>query len=127
MDFIVYLIVRATFFLLSLLPHEVAVSLLSGIVRGLLLFLPKYKKIAYTNLEIAFPGSDVAFKDNIVKQTCVFIARLLLDFNRLDSLSEAWVKENVSFENDELKEKLLAAQKDSGILFASGHLGSFEI
>jgi KDO2-lipid IV(A) lauroyltransferase len=127
MNYLVYLIVRALFAFLALLPDAAALWLLSFATRLTLALFPEYKSIAHSNLQQAFPSGDIKYREKIVNEMCIFIARLLLDFYRLDKLDGNWEKENVIYDNPALRDKLLSGAGKKGVIFASGHLGSFEI
>jgi KDO2-lipid IV(A) lauroyltransferase len=88
------------------------------------LVVPRLRKTALVNLRIAFPERDKAWRRSILRKNIVEMGRLLADTIRLSSLDEAWAKEHVAIPALEAYGEALTS---SGVLIATGHLGSFEL
>lgn len=127
-NYIVYIIVRAFFGLISLIPHKIGVPLIALIVRFVLFLLPKYRDIARRNLELAFPEMSREEHEKIIKDSYRSLARLIVDFARFRRFTPEWITEHIEFPPEEILEKVRSkVEGKPGILFATGHLGSFEL
>ena len=126
-DGIVFRCVIFFFTVLSLLPAKFNRIFLTLLVRAVFLILVKHRKIALINLRQAFPDKDDGWRKSILRQSCSSIARLISDFARLPKLDQAWVSEHVEFPPAEILNKLSKHSPRSGVIFATGHLGSFEL
>jgi KDO2-lipid IV(A) lauroyltransferase len=124
LDFITYIAVRALFGMLVLLPHWMRVALFGGLWRIAFVVIPRLKRTALRNLQIAFPEHDDAWRRSILRKNAVEMGRLLADTVRLSTLDAAWASEHVQIPM--LKQYSEALTK-SGVLIATGHLGSFEL
>ncbi len=119
--------IRGMTLLLSRLPHEIAVGIVSSVIRLAYVLRPRYGRITRRNLELAFPESDKAWRERIARQSVQALARVLVDFARLDRLTPEWVKLHVSCA---LLDRFLQVKRDNpcpGVLLVTGHLGSFEL
>ena len=125
-DIIVYILVRSTFFFLNLFPIGIRLFLLEKSVFLILSLLPKYQRIMHINLKIAFPDSDKKFRDEIIEKSCSSLARLVVDFGRIHSIDRAWVDKHVDF-SEPLKFLERPRKSEKGRIYATGHLGSFEL
>lgn len=126
MEFLGYLVARTLFAVISVLPQPVAIGLLAGLARSLLFLLPRYRKIALNNLKVAFPKTNWKWREEVLKQSCIELARLLVDFGRLPYLSEEWMNQHVDAESLKVIRKHLGSG-NPGTILATGHLGSFEL
>jgi len=89
--------------------------------------VPRFKKVALTNLDLAFPEKDRAWKEEIVRKSYASLARLLVDFARIHQLDREWLDKHVDgacFVNALIRRK---AEKRNSFVVLSGHLGSFEL
>lgn len=127
MDYVVYLLVRFFFFLLRVLPYNLCLRFLTTIARLVLVALPRYRKIAQVNLRIAFPQESAKTHMQILRESCQAIARLVMDFSRLYEIDRDWVDSNVDFSEFALCGLYPADQKPGPVIYATGHLGSFEL
>ena len=126
MDLLAYLLFRAALGILNMLPLEGRLSLLAGGLRLIGRLRPKYLKIARKNLELAFPA-QADLHGQIIEKSYRELARLVVDVARLHRLDAEWVKQHIDFSD---YTRLIAPSRGSrtcGILFATGHLGSFEL
>ena len=125
-DILVYILVRGIFFLLNMLPLGIRLFLLEKISFFVLSLLPKYQKIMHINLKIAFPDSDKKFRDKIIKKSCSSLARLVVDFGRIHAIDRTWVDKHVDF-SEPMKFLERPKKSEKGRIYATGHLGSFEL
>ncbi len=126
LDLIVYIIFRGAIWLLNLLPLEARVSLLVAGLRVITLVRPKYLKFARQNLELAFPGERQR-QEQILEQSYASLARIVVDITRLHGITADWAKTHIDARA--FLECMARARAGSniGVLFATGHLGSFEM
>ena len=124
LDYLAYISVRSIFAALARIPHGWRVLLFAGIWRCVYRLAPRLRATALTNLQIAFPEQDYAWRRDILSKNAVEMGRLLADTIRLSSLDANWVKEHVQIP---MLERFVAAQSDVGAMIATGHLGSFEL
>jgi len=127
MDWIALLCLKAFVWLIGSLPPGLAVKMLSPILRVIFWAIPKYGRIARINLEIAFPRLSPQERRRIWHESFDSVARLLVDACRMHRLSPDWVKTHVSCPLLERYREIKAKNPDTGVLLATGHLGSFEL
>ncbi len=113
--------------LLNILPLPVRIALVTAIIRCIVPFVPAFTRVAMRNLEIAFPDRDASWRKGILRQSLSSLARLLVDFARLDTLDEHWVKEHVDCPFLDRFREIKRAHPGKGVMLATGHLGSFEL
>lgn len=123
----IYLLLRAFIGLVSLMPVSVAERVLGSLIGLIVMFFPSYKRIAHKNLLQAFPKSDYKWRRDIIRQSYRSLGRLIADFARIEKLSPEWVNEHVEFPPESVLEKLSGKEGRKGVLFVTGHLGSFEL
>ena len=127
LDYLVYLLVRLVFGVLGSLPQGVRVSLCGGMFRIAFAVVPRLRKTAIRNLEIAFPEMSAERRGEILRGNCTEMGRLLADVIRLPTLTPEWAREHVSCPALERYAAVLQEQNGKGVLIATGHLGSFEL
>jgi KDO2-lipid IV(A) lauroyltransferase len=112
-------------FTLEWSPRSVAEALARGYVRLLDLAAPRLRRIARKNLEMVFPAMDEAARERIADGAFLSIARLMVAFARLPRLNSNNVSEWIRYEGlEHFKE---AKQRGTGVLFATAHLGNWEL
>lgn len=120
--------VRGIFAFLSLLPYGFAILLVFSIVRLILFFMPRYRMIAYKNLQLAFPDKTASQQYQIIKDSCKSLARLIVDFARFRRFTPEWINQHIEFPPEKVLAKVRSKERGKpGIIFATGHLGSFEL
>lgn len=87
--------------------------------------LPRLRRVALVNLGLALPELTTADRQRIVDGVFRSIARLLLVFARFPRLNRENVREWIRLEGFEHVEA--ARQRGRGILFATAHLGNWEL
>jgi Kdo2-lipid IVA lauroyltransferase/acyltransferase len=122
-----YLLIRITSGFLRLLPVEWQRRLVAWAGRLIGSRLSRFERVSLTNLKLAFPEKTEAWRRQVFSATPNAMARLLVDFLRLDKLDQNWVQSHVKFPAFSELEKLRAVNPDKGIILATGHLGSFEL
>lgn len=92
------------------------------VIRILDAAIPRYRRIALRNLEIAGFGPS---RNDIVDSVFVHLARSLVVFARLPRITRDNVGQWIRYEGFEHYEA--AKQRGRGVLFATGHLGNWEL
>lgn len=100
-------------------------SLARGYARLLDLAVPRLRRAALRNLELAYPGKTPRERGQIVDQVYASTARMLWTFARFPGIN----KENISrwIRYDGLEHYLEAKKAGRGVLFATAHLGNWEL
>ncbi len=124
LDILLCFALRLVFGALSLLPQPWRVALFSGLWHCAFFLIPRLRRTAMRNLEIAFPEQDDSWRRALLRGNAREMGRLLADTIRLPSLSAEWVQQHVSIP---ALERYKAAHGETGVLIATGHLGSFEL
>lgn len=113
--------------LLNLLPLEIRVRCMYVLTRVVFSFIRRPLRIARRNLEIAFPTSTPQRRAEILEQSLLSFARLMVDALRLGKLENKWAHEYVDHEVVRRYAELKAESLPAGVLVATGHIGSFEL
>jgi len=94
-------------------------------VRLLDLAVPRLRKVAIRNLELAYPGKPRRDLHGIVDDVYLSIARLLWTFARFPQINSGNISEWIRY--DGLEHYLEAKKACRGVLFATAHLGNWEL
>jgi KDO2-lipid IV(A) lauroyltransferase len=127
MDLIFVYLVRAALFSINLLPLAIRLSILTATIRALFFLLPRLRDVALDNLQLAFPERDLDWGREIVKRSYSSMARVIVDFARLPALNRKWAMAHVDFPQHVQFEAAMRRRSGTGMLIATGHLGSFEL
>ena len=126
LDYLVYLVYRAGFALISFFP----LYLLFAMGRALgfcgWLLLPKYRQLAFRNIDIAF-GADKSPREirRIVRQHFRRLGANLLCGLKLAAMPLEKVSERVKIENAEAPERELRSGRP--VVFVLSHIGNWEL
>ena len=110
--------------LLWLLAHA-PLGLARCYVALLDLAIPRLRRTAMRNLELAYPEKSLAERRAIADEVFLTIARLVWVFARFPNLSRQNIHELIRY--DGLEHYLEAKKHGRGILFATGHFGNWEL
>lgn len=127
LETVLYWLVRGGLGALGLIPHQLRTAVLGRILRVLVALHSPTKRIMLRNLTLAFPDESAEFYDALITRTCVSFARAISDTIRLFCLDQEWVREHVEIPFYDRYLELRAANPNKGILFVTGHLGSFDL
>lgn len=127
MDTIAYVALRIFIAALNVLPLSWRLRLVSAVILIVELLLPRFRRIALINLNIAFPGESEQRYRQLVAQSRRSLSRLFVDFARLHKLDRSWVEAHVACPFLPRFEEIKAENPGRGVLIATGHLGSFEL
>jgi len=89
------------------------------------LALPRLRRVARRNLAMALPQSSEAERERIAGSSFASIARLLVSLARFDRFTRENIGEWIVY--DGLEHFHEAKRRGKGILFATAHLGNWEI
>lgn len=106
------------------LPRPVASWLAEGLGRALDRLVPRLRRIARINLRMALP-ERAAEHEAIIDEVFRSVGRLLLGFARLPDIGVANVREWIDY--DGFEHYTAAKARGRGVLFATGHLGNWEL
>ncbi|MCB0319590.1 MAG: hypothetical protein KDD60_01615 [Bdellovibrionales bacterium] len=108
------------------LPPAIALKLIQILVKIGVTLQPKFQRIGMKNLQTAFPSLPEHDHHRLLEEHYRELARLIRDSFSLRTFDKLWFERCVSFPE---KERYLELHKNSqtGILIATGHLGSFEL
>lgn len=106
-------------------PRPLAERLGHAYARILDFAIPRLRRIAMRNLEMAYPAKSVAERKAIADGVFRSIGRLLVAFARFPSIDKHSVGKWIHYQGFEHFEEARARGK--GVLFATGHLGNWEL
>jgi len=89
------------------------------------LALPRLRRVAMRNLELAYPEKSEAERRALADQVFESIARLLYAFARFPEMNHENISQWIRYEG--LEHFLEAKQAGHGILFATAHMGNWEL
>jgi KDO2-lipid IV(A) lauroyltransferase len=87
--------------------------------------VPRLRRTAIRNLEMAYPDRDLAWRNRIVDGVFASIGRLLVAFARFPRIDRNNVGQWIRYEGFEHYER--AKERGKGVLFATAHLGNWEL
>lgn len=123
-DVVEYWIALAILISLACTPLSVSNSLARFYTRLLDLAMPRLRRVAIRNLQMALPDLQPPHRDQIVDGVFSSIARLLVIFARFPMINRGNVKHWIRYEGYEHFEQ--AQRRGKGVLFATAHLGNWE-
>lgn len=112
---------------LSMLPVKCSIWLVSSLLKCFSFFVPRFRKVAYTNLEIAFPDREDQWKEQIIEESIESLARLVVDICRIRFIDREWIGRHVDVTEMEVIREARRKANGEGVLCVTGHLGSFEL
>lgn len=126
-QYIPYLLMSGVGNGISLLPRK-AQKLIIGLSMQTISFcIPRFQKIARKNAKIVFPEKSPAYHQNLADSCISMMTLLLVDFIRIKKVDRKWMKEHFSYDGYDEVQELRKKNPEKGILYATGHLGSFEL
>ena len=116
---------RPVVWLLEYAPRPVANAL--GRLCGTVLdkAVPRLRRIADRNLSLAYQDRDAAWRRHTIDGVFASIGRLLVAFARFPEITKANVGQWIRY--DGLEHYLKAKEAGRGVLFATAHLGNWEL
>ena len=124
MESLKYFCFRLLLGFLKILPYNIQVSLIGGILKVLLALSAKHQKYVYRNLELVFPNKTKAEHQKIFVDSTKTFGTLIADFLRMPEIDSDWIAKHVDSTEFEAAHK---GETGTPVLYVSGHLGSFEL
>jgi lipopolysaccharide heptosyltransferase II len=126
LDYLVYLVYRTGFALISVFPLYFLFALGRALGFCGWLLLPKYRQLAFRNIDIAF-GEDKSPREisRIVRHHFQRLGANLLCGLRLAAMPLEKVRERVTVENAEAPEREL--RNGRSVIFVLSHIGNWEL
>jgi KDO2-lipid IV(A) lauroyltransferase len=115
---------RIAAFLLWTLAHA-PLGLARFYVKLLDLAIPRLRRTAMRNLELAYPEKSPAERRAIADEVYLSIARLIWIFARFPKINRQNISEYIRYEG--LEHFLDAKKAGRGVLFATAHFGNWEL
>ena len=111
--------------LLRFLPSTVAHSVARAAAGTLDRAVPKLRRVAHTNLSLAYPNFDERERDQLIDGVFRTIARMLIALARFPDLNSSNIHKLIEYEG--LENYLDAKKAGKGVLVATAHLGNWEL
>lgn len=111
--------------ILGVLPRPVARGLAAGAVRALLLFLPKMRKTAQLNLQLAFPMWSRARRRETLNGMARNLGWMAAEFARLPKYTRENIEDVVILDGHE--NFLEGKNRGKGVIYLTGHIGAWEL
>jgi KDO2-lipid IV(A) lauroyltransferase len=87
--------------------------------------VPRLRRTAMRNLEMAYPDRDASWRSEVVDGVFASIGRLLVGFARFPQINKSNVNQWIRYEGFEHYAR--AKERGKGVLFATAHLGNWEL
>jgi KDO2-lipid IV(A) lauroyltransferase len=126
-DSIALITLQLAVLFINAIPLQLRRRLVSLLVKSVFGCLPQYRKIALKNLRLAFPEQSAEWHAETYRKSLEAFSRVFIDLARLHTLDEGWVRAHVECQYLENYRRIKTERPDCGVLFATGHLGSFEL
>lgn len=124
-----YIPLRGVFAVMGTMPRGAAVKIGQSVIGFLMRAVPKLRKTAFRNLEIAFPEMDEGERTRIVGGVQKSLGRVLGEMSRFPRLTKEDLAEMIEFrfdpETQRQYEKFRAAGR--GTIIISPHMGNWEL
>ena len=122
-----YLLARSIISGFGALPRPVAISL--GIALGRIAYVMPggLRRTGERNLEIAFPEKSKAERQQLLRGCFESLGRLLGEFSQLNRTTCRKLRRMIEYDQVGLAYLRAAEKKGRGIIFLTGHVGSWEL
>jgi KDO2-lipid IV(A) lauroyltransferase len=113
--------------LLAALPRPWALRL--GAWLGSLLYLvdARDRRVALTNLRLAFPEKSEAERRSILRRSCRNLGRVAVEYCHFDRLTKESIDSYVRIANPAVWQSTWAIARERGAIILTAHLGNFEL
>lgn len=124
-----YIPLRGSVMLMGAMPRSASVRIGRSVITLLLRVVPKLRKTAFRNLEIAFPEMGSDEKTRIVSGMEESLGRVLGEMSRFGKLSKEDIAEMIEFRFDPETQKRYDEYRAAGrgTIIISPHMGNWEL
>jgi len=127
-SYALYVACRAIITFLALVPRALANWLVDRLAALAWRVDGRHRRIARTNLRIAFPDLPASERDSIARRSFGCCARNLVELGRLERLTPESVRRLVEYDPEAGLDNFLAARaRGRSILYLTGHFGAWEL
>jgi len=122
-----YVLGRSLLAVLGILPRPVALNL--GVLTGRLGYIlaGRLRRTGERNLGIAFPELSPGERQKLLRESFESLGRMLAEFSQFPKLTVDQLRGLIEYSPRELDYVRQAEEKGRGIIFLTGHIGSWEI
>jgi len=110
---------------LGALPRSVARGVAASVARAMYALLPKLRRTAEFNLQLAFPDWNDAQREAVIRGMVRNLGWMAAEFARLPRYSKENIGEVVILEGHE--NFLEGQRRGKGVLYLTGHIGAWEL
>ncbi len=110
---------------LGLLPRSAAIAVGKGIAAIIRRIIPRLRRHAQANLQLAFPELDTTEREKIEKGTFQNLGRALAETANFPKLNRQNIEKIVEYEG--LENYHSAVAQGRGVILLTGHLGAWEL
>lgn len=111
--------------LMGILPRPVARGLGALAARALLFFLPRLRKTALFNLQLAFPNLSDTQRRELLRKMTRNLGWMAAEFARLPRYTRENIEQTVILDGHE--NFLEGRQRGKGVIYLTGHIGAWEL
>jgi KDO2-lipid IV(A) lauroyltransferase len=110
---------------IGILPRSIARNLAAATARILLALLPRLRRVAFFNLQLAFPEWTAAQYQATLRTMAHYLGWQAVEFARFPRYSRSNIGEAIEIEGHE--NFLEAQHRRKGVLILTGHIGAWEV
>jgi len=122
-----YALARGILSALGLLPRRIAIGLGLGIGHLAYFFAGSLRRTGQSNLRMAFPDMGEPERRRILRGCFLSLGRLLGEFSQLPYATPEKLRKLIEYDEVGLAHLREAEKNKRGVIFLTGHLGSWEL
>jgi len=127
-DFIAYIALVCLLKILEIIPRRAAIGIGETIAQIYSRFDAHHRRIAKTNLSIAFPHLSEKRKELLIRAAYRNFGRMVIETARIGKLNSRNISQLVEYDPVNGLENFLDAMKQGkGVIFMTGHFGAWEL
>jgi KDO2-lipid IV(A) lauroyltransferase len=127
-SYLLYLICRAALAILSIVPRAAAEGVIDALAIVLYYLDGRHRRIADTNLTIAFPELSRAERRRVARRSFCNVGRNLLEVSRMPRLTPGKVRHLVTYDSQNgLNNFEAALATGKPLLYLTGHFSAWEL
>ncbi len=122
-----FALARSVLFLLGILPRSAALSFGVLIGRAVYLLPSQLRRTGERNLVLAFPDKTEVERQRLLQGCFENLGRLLGEFSQLPRMTPEKLRKLIDYDPVGLAHLREAEKSGSGVIFLTGHIGSWEM